>query len=525
MQEQHYKTILYFIITAIVGTLAIQGYWNYKNFEAGKQQLIIDVQVSLDNAVNTYYATKTEERFKGFTFIEETKTADSILKKFKSDPILLDFNFLDSLSKIDDSHINISIDLRDRKKDALSRLNSIDQDTLVNIPKADGTKSERFFKLNKERDTSCNLIIGRGFSADKFFKQNKNKDSLFNNPLAELTSQVMYAMAAKKVDLKDIDSLLMKEFNRKNMYVNFSLYFQNPFGEDQSSGFISDRRSYLSTRSNSAFLPKRSFLQINFSNIQETVLKRNIVGVLISLLFVIAITGCLLYLLKVIKNQKQLAEIKNDLISNITHEFKTPLATISAAIEGIQLFNKDNDLEKTQRYAAVSAKQVSKLTIMVERLLETATLDSENLELNIEETDLIQLLETAITKESVLASDKDVSFIKNIAMLAHPVDAFHFENALNNLIDNALKYGGNAIEVSISRNKNAIEINVSDNGKELTTMQSKQIFDKFYRVPKGNTHDVKGFGIGLYYTKAIIEKHGGTIAVQVKPTIFKITLS
>ncbi|MGK0379405.1 MAG: two-component system phosphate regulon sensor histidine kinase PhoR [Patiriisocius sp.] len=317
----------------------------------------------------------------------------------------------------------------------------------------------------------------------------------------------------------------MKEFNRKNIYINFSLFFQNSFGEDQRSGYISDTRSYLSTQSSSAFLPKQSFLQINFSNVPETVLKRNIIGILTSLLFVIAITGCLLYLLKVIKNQKQLAEVKNDLISNITHEFKTPLATIGAAMEGIQLFNKDNDIEKTQRYAKVSATQVNKLTIMVEKLLETATLDSENLELNIEETDLVRLLEIATTKEAVSASDKDVSFTTTATSLTYPVDPFHFENALNNLIDNALKYGGDAIEVSITRTKSVIEIIISDNGNELTTTQSKQIFEKFYRVPKGNTHDIKGFGIGLYYTKTIIKKHGGTIDVQVKPTTFKISLS
>ncbi|MGK0386278.1 MAG: hypothetical protein ACI849_000887, partial [Patiriisocius sp.] len=92
MKEQHYKTILYFIIAAIIGTLAIQGYWNYKNFEAGKQQLINDVQVSLDNAVNNYYATKTEERFRNFTFVEDLKSADSIVNRFRSDSIFKGLN-------------------------------------------------------------------------------------------------------------------------------------------------------------------------------------------------------------------------------------------------------------------------------------------------------------------------------------------------------------------------------------------------------------------------------------------------
>ena len=502
MQERNYKAILYFIIVAILGTLAMQGYWNYKNFEDAKQQLINDVQISLDNAVNNYYATKTQERFKKFTFIKEANFADSIVNNFRSDNFFLEFSALDSIATRNDSEVNITIDLTNNDGKVTQR-----------IIKNSDTLKEKFKKTFTMHDT----IHDRLFSL-------KN-DSILKHPIAQLTSQVMYSLAAKTIELKTIDSLLAVEFERKNIDVSYTLYLQNPFGEDQSTGSIPDNLTYLTTQSNSSFLPKHSFLQLNFSNVTEFILKKNSIGFLISLLFVIAIIACLLYLLKIIKNQKQLAEVKNDLISNITHEFKTPLATIGAAMEGIQLFNKSNDIEKTQKYVEVSANQVSKLTIMVEKLLETATLDNENLELNIEETDLVHLLEAVTKKEAVVTSTKTVTFKPNVATLTYPVDPFHFENAINNLIDNALKYGGDYIEISITQNKNTTEILVSDNGNELTTTQSKQIFEKFYRVPKGNTHDVKGFGIGLYYTKAIIEKHNGLITVAVKPTTFKITLA
>jgi two-component system phosphate regulon sensor histidine kinase PhoR len=331
-------------------------------------------------------------------------------------------------------------------------------------------------------------------------------------------------MAAKKVDLKSIDSLLTKEFELKNIDIAYSLYLQNPFGDDQKMGQIPDKKDFLSTVSTSAFLPEHSFLQINFSNITETVLKRNIIGLLFSLLFVIAIISCLLYLLKIIKNQKQLAEVKNDLISNITHEFKTPIATIGAAMEGIQNFNTSNDTEKNLRYAKISSEQVNKLNGMVEKLLETATLDSENLELNFESTDLVTLLKNATTEEAFLTDDKSIVFNTSETELKYPIDTFHFENAVNNIIDNAIKYGGNEIEVTLARRNKHIEIVIKDSGNSLTESQKKQIFEKFYRVPKGNTHDVKGFGIGLYYSKTIIDKHAGTLQVTVTPTTFKITL-
>ncbi|MFK7749551.1 MAG: sensor histidine kinase, partial [Kordia sp.] len=121
---------------------------------------------------------------------------------------------------------------------------------------------------------------------------------------------------------------------------------------------------------------------------------------------------------------------------------------------------------------------------------------------------------------------KTLSFRSNIEDLPMEVDPFHFENAITNLIDNALKYGGNTIEVNVAKVLETVEITVSDNGNPIDKSQREKIFDQFYRIPKGNTHDVKGFGIGLYYTKKIIEKHNGTIQLvpNANHTIFKITL-
>jgi two-component system phosphate regulon sensor histidine kinase PhoR len=121
--------------------------------------------------------------------------------------------------------------------------------------------------------------------------------------------------------------------------------------------------------------------------------------------------------------------------------------------------------------------------------------------------------------------DKTISFTSSEEDILYSIDVFHFENAINNIIDNAIKYGGKDISVEIVKQNNSIEITISDSGTSLTEAHKKHIFEKFYRVPKGNTHDVKGFGIGLYYTKKIIEKHNGNIDLSIKPnTTFKITL-
>ena len=231
-------------------------------------------------------------------------------------------------------------------------------------------------------------------------------------------------------------------------------------------------------------------------------------------------------MLKIIQQQKELAAIKNDLISNITHEFKTPIATVSTAIEAIENFNVIDDKQKTQKYLTMSAVQLKKLHQMVEKLLETATLDSEQLMLKKETLDVVAMTEKLVNKYQLLSKNKTLIFSSNLQPIYLNIDVFHFENVISNLIDNAIKYGGSTIEIHINSILKSVEISIADDGDGIEKNQQEKIFDKFYRVPKGNTHDVKGFGIGLYYCKKIVEKHRGILVLSSNnnQTIFKITL-
>ena len=139
--------------------------------------------------------------------------------------------------------------------------------------------------------------------------------------------------------------------------------------------------------------------------------------------------------------------------------------------------------------------------------------------------DIVELINKITTKHQLL-TEKKITFSSNITDKTITVDAFHFENAISNLIDNAIKYGGEKIEINFNVILNSIEILIADNGTGIEKNQQEKIFDKFYRIQKGNKHDVKGFGIGLYYTKKIIEKHQGVIQLTSnnQNTIFKIIL-
>jgi signal transduction histidine kinase len=503
MNDKRYQWILYVIVFVILGTISIQVYWNYKNYLVNKKQLINDVQVSLDNVVDAYYTKLAENSTIGF-IIETTSNEDIFGDDGKFDSIMQkidisrkDFFRLDSLP-IDTNDI-----------DGVKIFKGQEADSLLN-----SMHNNNHIKTQKKSTVEISKHV---LSID---------DSVSIKNLKNLTSKVIFSITQDSLELKSINTLLQKELIRKDLNINYGLSFNVTEKDTVNYNDSIIQLSDLNTISKSSFLPKNSTLKIYFTNETKVILKRIFTGILISTLLVLAVISCLFYLLNIIKHQKQLAEVKNDLISNITHEFKTPIATISVALESIKSFNVIEDKEKTKTYLDMSNNQLSKLNVMVEKLLETATLDSESLELNKELTNISDLLTTIINKHQIQTETKTINFTTSNEEIIANIDEFHFENAINNVLDNALKYGGEIISIHLTTHKNAFEIAVSDNGNTITKATKDKVFEKFYRIPKGNTHDVKGFGIGLYYTKKIIERHQGTIQLDLdnKQTTFKISL-
>jgi len=487
MNERRYRLVLYFITLVMLITLGIQGYWNYKNYQIGKQQLVNDMQTSLDNAVSNYYT----DLAKGNIF---TQTSGDSLSIFMSKTVNDEPVWSDSI------HANGHAKIYTQRS--------------LNFPSIFGST---------QNDSTFPSLIDRLVTN---IRDSTNPGSLedWMRPVDMLSSKIIVSFAQDSLSLVSIDSLLQQELNRKNISVVYGLSIEGPFvGNDQLRPLVV-QKSKLSAKTKSPFFINESTLAVHFKNITLSVLKKNILGILLSLLLIGGVLGCLLYLLKIIRQQKQLAEVKNDLISNITH-FKTPLATIGVAMEGISQYNAENDAEKNLRYAKISGDQVIKLNTMVEKLLETATLDSEKLQLNFEKVNLVDVLRKSTLTENLVLENKTIDFSTSEETILKKVDVFHFENAINNIIDNAIKYGGEYISASIRKHDNTVEISISDSGQGISEGDKKQIFEKFYRVPKGNTHDVKGFGIGLYYTKKIVEKHQGKISVTTNgKTTFKIIL-
>ena len=224
--------------------------------------------------------------------------------------------------------------------------------------------------------------------------------------------------------------------------------------------------------------------------------------------------------LATIIKQKRLSEVITDFINNMTHELKTPIATISLSSEMIMRLETDDDLEKAKKYAGIIFKENKRLETQVERVLNISTLDTENTTLNKKLLDFHELL--VEVKDNFdfnqLANGGKILIENNASVFTIQADPIHITNVVYNLLDNAVKYCTTKpfISITTKNERNYLVIEIKDNGIGIRKEDLKMIFDKFYRVSTGNIHDIKGFGLGLFYVKLIINEHNGSIDVKSK---------
>lgn len=225
------------------------------------------------------------------------------------------------------------------------------------------------------------------------------------------------------------------------------------------------------------------------------------------------------YALTIIFKQKRLSEVKTDFINNMTHELKTPISTIGLSSETLLREDFSKDPERLQRYAGIIYKENKRLENQVERVLNIAKMDKEQIKLNYTIFDLHDLIQEAADvfefNQSETGGKMQLDLQAKQTLLK--ADEVHIGNVIHNLIDNAIKYCDREPEITISTKNigsSSVQLMVQDNGIGIKKENLKMIFDKFYRVSTGNVHNVKGFGLGLYYVKLIIESHGGKIQVK-----------
>jgi len=222
-----------------------------------------------------------------------------------------------------------------------------------------------------------------------------------------------------------------------------------------------------------------------------------------------------------INKQKKISEVKSDFINNMTHEFKTPIATINLAADTMGSPKISGNADQTKHYLNIIRQENKRMNNQVEKVLQMALIDNHDLQLDFHKTDLHPIIENTVRAAELSVKEKKgkITTLFRAKCSEVPVDEIHFANILNNLLDNAMKYTENQPEILVETysQHQKVFIKISDNGIGMNKEVQKHIFDKFYRRPSGNIHNIKGFGLGLSYVKAIVDAHGGAISVQSEP--------
>jgi two-component system phosphate regulon sensor histidine kinase PhoR len=340
-----------------------------------------------------------------------------------------------------------------------------------------------------------------------------------------------------RVDPQQIDTLLASAFRDRGIDTPFeygvldnrqnSLIISKTDGREKEL-LESEFRTGLFTRD---VIANRNMLAVFFPEQQSFLLGKIWITLTSSAFLLLTIMLCFAYALHIILKQKKISEIKNDFINNMTHEFKTPISTVSLACEALQ----DDDVNKNgaflRKYVGIIKEENKRLGLQVEKVLQMATLERKDINLKMEYLNIHNIIDTAIRNIRIQVEKKEGTIITRLEATNTRVNAdeVHLTNIIHNLLDNANKHSGDHPRITIETNNESdnLIIKISDEGKGMPKEVIKKIFDKFYRVPTGNLHDVKGFGLGLAYVKTMIEMMNGNIEARSTPgagSIFEITL-
>lgn len=326
------------------------------------------------------------------------------------------------------------------------------------------------------------------------------------------------------VDVDYMDSIITRKLDSIGINNTHQLLYITK--ADTIQDFIGSTQDTIAQKGLSDISPANSFIlkisegaeyQMIIPRYHLVILKKMLPLILFSLSTLALLVVTFLYLIKTMNKERELEEIKTDFTNNVTHELKTPIAVAYAANDALLNFDSSNNTPRMTRYLKICQEQLILLDRLVEQILSLGMERNKPLLLNIEKINLRRLIISLGESYKLKYSGKLNITIDIDENLCLTTDKIHFSNIVSNLIDNAIKYSVNSPEITITAYEDAhgeIIIEVEDKGIGITREQQKYIFDKFYRVPHGNTHDVKGYGLGLYYVRNMVEKLDGSVSVK-----------
>jgi len=355
------------------------------------------------------------------------------------------------------------------------------------------------------------------------------KAKFVNDMMIEAFKNNVYEDPSTRIDPVFLDSVIRTEIGNDDLPHTYQFMITNEYGIPikfaNSPPNYNEKLDTLLTGKTALFpsniLDEDVYIHIYFPKKGVYLFHEMWGSLTISLTLMILIIVALMFMFKTILAQNKLSEIKNDFISNMTHEFKTPISTISLACEAL---NDPDMVQQNTTNIAPFVKMISdenkRLGLLVERILQSAVMDKGKIKLKEERVVLNELVENVAQNAQFRIQNSGGNI--HINLPKEPIeitsDKMHLTNIISNLVDNAIKYSLSApeIEINLKRENKKLLLSVKDHGVGIKKEHMNKIFDKLYRIPTGNLHDVKGFGLGLSYVKAIADSHGWNILVRSK---------
>jgi two-component system phosphate regulon sensor histidine kinase PhoR len=373
----------------------------------------------------------------------------------------------------------------------------------------------------------------------------KQKSFIF--PSERMQGELYRPTITQQYTVDEIKGIIQKAFEKQNLKkvpFEFAISTTSILGNEmQSENYYKLYSDSANNRavaipleapsgSNAEGISPDEILVIIVPHVRNLVWKSMTKIIIVSVVFTLIIMCAFFITVRALIRQKKLSEIKSDFINNMTHEFKTPLATISLAVDALKNQKVISDPEKMNYFTGIIKEENKRMNKQVETILQAALLDKQEVQLNLKKLHAHDLITSALNNINLQVEEKKGRLEVNLAATNDllKVDDVHFTNLISNLLDNAIKYSEEnlVIKISTQTEGNLLKIKIEDNGIGMNKETVGRIFEKFYRAHTGNLHNVKGFGLGLSYVKTMVEAHHGTIKAESTPgkgTTFLLSFS
>ncbi len=350
-----------------------------------------------------------------------------------------------------------------------------------------------------------------------------NDSTLLVNPVSQVSGNQYNIELNEPIDPSIAGALLVSAFEEYNIQTDFEFGIYDCIADTILTGpYMRFKENYqpLSSHVRHIDLPKsqQSYFSVKFPQKDRYILSAMGFWLFSSaiLAFVIVFFA---YTTFIILRQKRMSEVTRDFINNMTHELKTPISTIAVSADVLASDEIERNPKRRKRYSGIIKQENERLKKQVEKVLQIATLEKDEIQINKESVDVHQLIKKLVNsmRVSLESNGGRISVRLKAEKAVIQADKVHLMNILYNLVDNAIKYSGDNppdIIIETGNERNCLIVKVKDRGIGMDRNEMRMIFKKFYRVPTGNRHDVKGFGLGLAYVKMMMEKHHGKIKVE-----------